>query len=181
MKKMLCVLISVILLCSVCSGMMASAASDYTIVSPYEDVVWSGGNAWGAYRGVLHSHTTWSDADVDLPEMVKEYYSLGYDFLANSDHAVTGVEWNKKPKLVTPYWYQYFLGNKLSVLTDDLGFGEVECDLESTIDRIIEYVENGCKLKPLYRERIDKFFAFHDRDNCRRVVEKILSLPKNDF
>lgn len=61
------------------------------------------------------------------------------------------------------------------------GFGEVEYDLESTVDRIIEYVENDCKLKPLYRERIDKIFAFHDRDNCRRVVEKILSLPKNDF
>jgi hypothetical protein len=51
--------------------------------------------------------------------MVKEYYSLGYDFLANSDHAVTGVEWNKKPKLVSPYWYQYFLGHKMSVLTDE--------------------------------------------------------------
>ena len=119
MKKFLCVMISLMMLCSVCGGLMASAASDYTIVSPYDDVVWSGDNAWGAYRGVLHSHTTWSDADVDLPEMVKEYYSLGYDFLANSDHAVTGVEWNKKPKLVTPYWYQYFLGNKMSVLSDE--------------------------------------------------------------
>lgn len=56
------------------------------------------------------------------------------------------------------------------------GFGEVEYDLESTIDRIIEYVENGCKLKPVYRERIDKFFAFNDRNNCKRVVEKISTL-----
>lgn len=119
MKKMICVMLSLVLLCSVCGGFTSSAAPDYTIVSPYADVVWSGDNAWGAYRGVLHSHTTWSDADVDLPEMVKEYYALGYDFLANSDHAVTGVEWNKKPELVFPYWYQYFLGNKMSVLTDD--------------------------------------------------------------
>ncbi|MBR5618497.1 MAG: hypothetical protein IKW76_02035 [Clostridia bacterium] len=118
MKRMLCVTISIIMLCSVCGGFMTSAASNYTIVSPYADVVWSGDNAWGAYRGVLHSHTTWSDADEDLPAMVKEYYALGYDFLANSDHAVTGVEWNKKPELVFPYWYQYFLGHKMSVLTD---------------------------------------------------------------
>ena len=119
MKKVLCVIISAIMVFGIFGGLTASAESGYTIVSPYEDVVWSGDGAWGAYRGVLHSHTTWSDADVDLPEMVKEYYSLGYDFLANSDHAVTGVEWNKKPKLVTPYWYQYILGNKMSVLTDE--------------------------------------------------------------
>ena len=119
MKKFLCIMLSIVMLCSIFGGFMTSAASDYTIVSPYEDVVWSGNNAWGAYRGVLHSHTTWSDADEDLPTMVKEYYSLGYDFLANSDHAVTGVEWNKKPELVFPYWYQYFLGKKMSVLTDE--------------------------------------------------------------
>ena len=123
MKKFLCLIISVVMLLSVCGGFTASAAaaaeSDYTIVSPYDDVVWSGDDAWGAYRGVLHTHTTWSDADVDLPEMVKEYYSLGYGFVAISDHAVTGVEWNKKPKLVTPYWYQYLLGNKMSVLSDE--------------------------------------------------------------
>lgn len=119
MKKLLCVTISIIMLCSVCGGFMTSAEADFTIVSPYADVEWSGENAWGAYRGVLHSHTTWSDADEELPAMVKEYYSLGYDFLANSDHAVTGVEWNKKPELVFPYWYQYFLGNKMSVLADE--------------------------------------------------------------
>jgi len=61
------------------------------------------------------------------------------------------------------------------------GFGEVECDLESTIERIIEYVENDCKLKPMYQERIDQFFAFHDHDNCKRVVDRIMNLPENDF
>ena len=75
MKRLLCIMLSIIMLCSVCGGFMTSAASDYKIISPYEDVVWSGDNAWGAYRGVLHSHTTWSDADEDLPAMVKEYYS----------------------------------------------------------------------------------------------------------
>lgn len=56
------------------------------------------------------------------------------------------------------------------------GFGEVEYDLESTVDRIIEYMENGCQLKDKYRERIDKFFAFNDKNNCQRVYEKIMEL-----
>ena len=56
------------------------------------------------------------------------------------------------------------------------GFGEVETDYEATVDRLIEYMENGCKLKDEYRARIDGFFAFDDRENCRRVYEKLRAL-----
>lgn len=119
MKRVFCVLMSVLMLTAACSGWTISAKSDYTIVSPYEDVIWSGDGAWGAYRGNLHSHTTWSDADMDLASMVREYYALGYDFLANSDHAVTGVEWNKLPKSVFPYQYQLLLGYEQNILTDE--------------------------------------------------------------
>ena len=49
-------------------------------------------------------------------------------------------------------------------------------DLESTIDRIIEYAANDCELKNEYRDRIDRFFAFNDQENCRRVTEKILQM-----
>lgn len=58
------------------------------------------------------------------------------------------------------------------------GFGEVEYDLEGTVDRIIEYMENGCQLKEKYRDRIDGFFAFNDQNNCQRVYEKIMELDK---
>lgn len=54
------------------------------------------------------------------------------------------------------------------------GFGEVEHDLEGTVDRIIEYMENGCRVKPLYQERIQNTFVFHDRENCKRVYEKMM-------
>ncbi len=53
-------------------------------------------------------------------------------------------------------------------------FGEVEYDLESTVNRIIEYMENGCQLKDEYRKRIDKFFAYNDKNNCQRVYDKIM-------
>ncbi len=56
------------------------------------------------------------------------------------------------------------------------GFGEVEYTVEKTVERVIEYMENDCRLKPEYRERVDEFFAFNDKDNCRRVCEKILNL-----
>ncbi|MBQ7225681.1 MAG: CDP-glycerol glycerophosphotransferase family protein [Clostridia bacterium] len=56
------------------------------------------------------------------------------------------------------------------------GFGEVVYDYESTVNLLCEYMENGCKLKDFYRERIDKFFAFNDKNNCQRILEKILEL-----
>lgn len=58
------------------------------------------------------------------------------------------------------------------------GFGEVEYNLDDTIERIIEYMENGCQLKDKYRQRIENFFAFNDQNNCQRVYEKILELDK---
>lgn len=53
------------------------------------------------------------------------------------------------------------------------GFGEVEADLESLVDRVIEYMEHGCVLKEKYAKRIKQTFAYHDRDCSRRVVDKI--------
>ncbi len=60
------------------------------------------------------------------------------------------------------------------------GFGEVEYSLENTVDRIIEYIENGCQLKDQYRKRIEKFFAFHDQNNCERVYKRIMELNRGD-
>ena len=118
LKKTLCILLSSMLLFSV-SAIAFATEGDYTIVSPYADVVWEGENAWGAYKGSLHSHTTYSDADVDLATMVKEYYNQDYDFLANADHGITGKEWNKAQTFLPLYAYQTLLGNKVAHLSDE--------------------------------------------------------------
>ncbi len=118
-RKVLCVVLSILMLLPALASVAGAAETDYVINSPYEDVIWEGDNAWGAYKGTLHSHSTYSDADVDLATMVKAYYAKGFDFLANADHGVTGVEWNKKPQYPILYNYQYILGNKMTVLTDE--------------------------------------------------------------
>ena len=117
MKKLITILLALSLLASL--GVMVSAQSDYTIVSPYSDVVWQGDGAWGAYKGTLHTHSTYSDADIDLATMLKEYYNQGYDFVANSDHGITGVEWNKKQPTLLLYAYQKLSGKKVAHLTDE--------------------------------------------------------------
>ena len=105
--------------------------------------------------------------------MVTDYSSVAFDF-AYLYKPVVYCQFDKN---------EFFSGNHMCKRGyfdyERDGFGEVTYDLESTIDLILNYVSTGCKLKDLYRQRIDSFFAFRDQDNCQRVVERILSLqPK---
>ena len=122
MKKALSILLSVLILVA-CMPMAFAADATYQIVSPYEDVIWEGDGAWGAYKGSLHSHTTVSDATEDYPEMIKEFYEQDYDFLAVADHGVTGRAWNEKQTLLPLYLYQFLLGYKMTPLTDEEFYG----------------------------------------------------------
>ena len=122
MKKFIAIVLCMTLCVMPLLSLTVSAADtqdDYTIVSPYADVIWEGDDAWGAYKGSLHSHSTYSDANVDLATMVKGYYNRDYDFLANADHGVTGVEWNRAPAKVLLYSYQKLLGYEVAHLTDE--------------------------------------------------------------
>ena len=58
------------------------------------------------------------------------------------------------------------------------GFGEVVGTVDETVDLIISYMQSNCALKDEYRRRIDDFFAFNDKNNCRRIADRILELQK---
>ena len=124
---------------------------------------------------VLPSDVSYRDIYAESSLVITDYSSAVFDFA-----------YLRKPVLYCQFDKDEFFAGE-HVYTKGYfdyerdGFGEVEYDLESTVDRIIEYVENDCELKPVYWERIDKFFAFRDQDNCKRVVEKILSLPDRNF
>ncbi len=53
------------------------------------------------------------------------------------------------------------------------GFGEVAYDYDETVKLLTDYMSNGCLLKKIYRERIDRFFLYSDKGNSQRVYEKI--------
>ncbi|MBR3621506.1 MAG: hypothetical protein IKN56_08340, partial [Clostridia bacterium] len=129
MKKTVLKLISfgmvLIMLIPLCAGAAepakegTAAKNGYKIVSPYEDVVWSGDNAWGAYKGNLHTHSFVSDAEVDYRDMIISYYEHGFDFLAMTDHGVTGTPWNEKPTELPLYLYQRIIGQFVHYFTDE--------------------------------------------------------------
>ena len=60
------------------------------------------------------------------------------------------------------------------------GFGEVEYTLDAMVDRIIEYMINGCVLKEKYAIRIEAMFPFSDKNNCKRVYDAIKQIDNGD-
>jgi len=102
MKRLFAILLTLLLALGLGVPALASGVNDYVITNPYKDVVWSGEGAWGAYKGNLHSHTTFSDGNDDLKSMVEAYYIQEYDFIANADHGVVSKPWDQRPQTVFP-------------------------------------------------------------------------------
>jgi hypothetical protein len=36
-------------------------------------------------------------------------------------------------------------------------------------------MKDGCQMKELYKMRADDFYAFDDRNNCRRIFDEIVT------
>ena len=58
------------------------------------------------------------------------------------------------------------------------GFGEVEYNLEDTVQCLIDYINNDCRLKEKYQQRINNFFAFRDHNSSARVYKEIQHLSE---
>lgn len=93
--KLIAIICTVSILAGVLStvGLAVEPEIDYVITSPYEDVDWS----WEQYKTDLHSHTTASDGDNTLKEMIEVNYDYGFDIYAVSDHGVTSYSWIDQP------------------------------------------------------------------------------------
>ncbi len=87
----------------------------YTIESPYATVDWEN---WDHYKANLHTHTTYSDGERLLSEVVEDYYRMNYDILAITDHGVLGTKWNEKAETMPIIGYNALIG-KLDCLTDE--------------------------------------------------------------
>lgn len=105
-------------------------------------------------------------AETDL--LITDYSSVAFDF-AYLRKPVLYFQQDREEFLNHTYVQGYFD-------YEDNGFGEVCYDEEILINLIVEYMEKGCLLKGKYRQQIDNFFAYNDKDNCERVYEEILKL-----
>ena len=106
--------------------------------------------------------------------MITDYSSVAFD-----------VAYMRKPVVYYQADHEEFFGG---LHTYDKGYfeyerdglGEVEYTIDGLMKTILQYIEKDCELNPVYRKRIDNFFAFDDKNNCQRVYEQIINLEDND-
>lgn len=123
MKKTIFKVLSLVMVISMLFGVMqisaVAATKKYKITNPYASVTSLLANPDNHYKTNLHTHSTYSDAEIDLSAMVKEHYNQNFDILAMADHGVIGKEWYKTPTLLPLYQYNHVLLNDQSHLTKE--------------------------------------------------------------
>lgn len=100
--------------------------------------------------------------------MVTDYSSVAFDFA-----------YLKKPVIYAQFDEETFFrdhawGKGYFTYRED-GFGPITTTLEETVDELIKYMENGARMKEEYVQKVDRFFAYTDRNNCQRVYEAVLN------
>ncbi len=108
-KKLIAISLIVSLVCALFLPVGAFAGQvSYEITSPYETVDW---DAWNQYQAMLHAHTLYSDGTMDVKDVVEEYYRLGYDILAITDHGVVNKGWNRVPDVLDLVGYNQYIND----------------------------------------------------------------------
>lgn len=60
---------------------------------------------------------------------------------------------------------------------EKMGFGDVIESEDDLVNRIIEYIDNGCEMEEEYRQRVNRFYKYDDRNNCQRVYDWLSDNP----
>ncbi len=124
----------------------------------------------GSRVEVIEGNTRYRQLFADSKLIVTDYSSTVFDFA-----------YLRKPVLYFQQDVEEFFSGKHNYDKGYFdyerdGFGEVEYTAEGLVNRLIEYMEQDCRLKEVYRDRIDKTFPYNDQENCQRVYEEIKKL-----
>ena len=111
---------------------------------------------------------TYRDIFAETNLMLTDYSSVAFDFA-----------YLRKPIVYAQFDKEEFFSGAHSYTEGYFdyerdGFGEVEYNLENTVNRLIEYIKNDCKPKDEYLTRINNTFAFSDKNCCERVYKKLI-------
>ena len=122
------------------------------------------------YVEINHGFVDYQNEFAKNSLLITDYSSVFFDF-AYLKKPVIYTQFDEKEFFSGEHTYEkgYFDYQKD-------GFGPVCFDYESSVKQIIKTIEKGCELDTKYIQRIDKFYKYHDNNNCKRVYEELLKL-----
>lgn len=60
---------------------------------------------------------------------------------------------------------------------ETMGFGEIVKSQGELVKLVTDYISSSCVMSDKYRKRVDEFFLYRDKNNCRRIYEEINKMP----
>ena len=112
----------------------------------------------------IDEKTTYQELFKDSDLLITDYSSIAFDF-----------SYMKKPIIYYQHDDDYnFKEGYFKYKT--MGFGDVITDENKLIAKIEEYLKNDCKMEEIYTKRVNSFYKYNDRNNCKRVYNATLNL-----
>ena len=112
----------------------------------------------------IDEKTTYQELFKDSDLLITDYSSIAFDF-----------SYMKKPIIYYQHDDDYnFKEGYFKYKT--MGFGDVITDENILIGKIEEYLKNDCKMEEIYAKRVNSFYKYNDKNNCKRVYDATLNL-----
>ena len=113
---------------------------------------------------IFDNYTKYHDIICDSALMITDYSSVAFDFA-----------YLKKPIIYYRYGNDYHFDIETCYFDDEKeGFGDIIKDEDVLVDKIIEYMDNDCKMEDFYKKRVDNFYIYTDKNNSKRVYDWML-------
>lgn len=111
--------------------------------------------------------TSWRELFAKSSIMVTDYSSVAFDF-AYLEKPVIYCQFGRKEFFRSHTYREGYFDYK------KMGFGEVVTTQKEFYRTISGYMENGCREKELYRERVKAFYTYLDAGCRGRIYEKVI-------
>ena len=86
----------------------------FKIISPYDGLYELIRTQENHYKTNLHTHSTYSDANFTMSDMIDGFYDNDFDILAFAEHGILGKEWDKEPTIIPLFKFQLLWHGKRS-------------------------------------------------------------------
>ncbi len=78
----------------------------FRIINPYGNISELIKNSENHYKTNLHTHSTYSDANFTMSDMIDGFYDNDFDILAFAEHGILGKEWDQEPTKIPLFTFQ---------------------------------------------------------------------------
>lgn len=113
---------------------------------------------------IIDKDSTYQDLFKNSDLLITDYSSVAFDFA-----------YMLKPVIYYQYAKDYNFEEGYFKYKNR-GFGEVVEKEDELIEIITSYLKNHCKMKEKYLKRVDSFYKYNDKNNCKRVYDTIIKM-----